>query len=53
MHRVLVGNLKKSDSLEELSVGGMVIIKSTLKEHNGKARSGFIWLSTGKSGRLF
>jgi hypothetical protein len=42
MHRVLAGNLKESDSLEDLSVDGMMIIKWTLKKHNGMARRGFI-----------
>jgi hypothetical protein len=48
-----VGNLKEIDNLEDLSVDGMVILKWTLKEHNGIAWIGFIWLKTGKSGGLF
>jgi hypothetical protein len=53
MHTVLMGTLKERDNLEDLSVDGTVIIKWTLKEHNGMAWIGLIWLKTGKSGGLF
>jgi len=52
-YRVLVGNMKERANLEDLSVDGTVILKCVLKEHNGMAWSGFIWLKTGKSGGLF
>jgi len=52
-YRVLVGNLKERDNLEDLSVDETVILKWALKEHNGMAWSGFIWLKTGKSSGLF
>jgi hypothetical protein len=45
--------MKERDKLEDLSVGGMVILKRALKELNGMARSGLIWLKTEKSGGPF
>ena len=47
------GDLKERDNLEDLSVDETVILKWALKEHNGMAWSGFIWLKTGKSSGLF
>jgi hypothetical protein len=52
-YRVLVGNLKERNSLEDLSVDGTVILKWALKEHNGMVWNNLIWLKTGKSGGLF
>jgi hypothetical protein len=48
-----VGNVKERDYLEDLTVDGTVILKWALKEHNGMAWNGFIWLKTGKSRELF
>jgi hypothetical protein len=52
-HRVLVGNLKERDNLEDLSVDGTVISKWARKEHNGMEWSGLIWLKTGKNSEVF
>jgi hypothetical protein len=52
-YRILAGNLKERDSLEDLSIDGTVILKRALKEHNGMVWSNFIWLKTGKAASSF
>jgi hypothetical protein len=52
-YRVLVGNLKERDSLEDLSVDGTVILKWVIKEHNGNGMEWVHLAQEGKSGGLF
>jgi len=42
-YRVLVGNMKERDHLENTGVDGRIISKWILKKWDGEARTGFIW----------
>ena len=43
LYRVLVGNMRERDHLEDLGVDGSIILKWILKKWDGEARTGFIW----------
>jgi len=49
---VLVINLKEGGHLENLVIGGGIILKWTLKQYDGMAWAEFIWLRRGISGGL-
>jgi hypothetical protein len=53
MHRVLVGNLKERDCVEELSIDVRIILKWILKGLRGRVWTELIWLGIETSGRLF
>jgi hypothetical protein len=45
-YKVLVGNLKERDGLEDLVIDGRIILELILNKWNGRVWIGFIWLST-------
>ena len=51
-YRVLVGELRYSDHLEDQGLDGRVILKLILKQWDGEAWPGFIWLRIGKGGGI-
>jgi hypothetical protein len=46
------GNLKEIDYVEDLGIGGRIILKRILRKSIGTACIGLMWLWTGKSGGL-
>jgi len=46
----LWGNLREGDHLEDLGVGGKIIIKWIFRKWNGEAWAGLIWLRIGTNG---
>jgi hypothetical protein len=49
----LCAKAQEGDCLEDLGVDGCIILKWILKEWDGRAWSGFIWLKIGKSSGPF
>jgi hypothetical protein len=49
-HRVLVGDLKEVNQLEDLGVDGRITLTRIFKKWNGKAWTGLIWLKIGTCG---
>jgi len=45
-------NLKETDDLKDLGVGGKIILKSVLNKQDGVKWTGFIWLRTATKSRL-
>jgi hypothetical protein len=50
--RVLVGNLRKRNRLENRDLDGRIILKWIFKKWDGGAWTGLIWLRIGTGGRL-
>jgi hypothetical protein len=48
----LVGKPEGKRTLEDLNVGGRIILKGMSVEHDGVVRAGFNWLRIGTSERL-
>jgi len=44
-----LGNLRERNHLEDLGVGGRVILKCAFKKWDGEAWVGFFWLRIGTS----
>jgi hypothetical protein len=49
-YRVLVGNLRERDHVEDLGVDGRDILKCVFKKWDGEAWTGLIWLWIGTDG---
>jgi hypothetical protein len=49
-YRVLVGDLIEGDHLEDLGVGGSILLNWILKMWDGEAWTGLLWLRTGTGG---
>jgi hypothetical protein len=43
-YKVLIGNLKERDRLEDLVIDGRKILELILNKKNGRVWIGFIWL---------
>jgi hypothetical protein len=43
---------KPKDHLEDLGIGGKIILKWILRKFDGMAWTGIVWFRTGGSGRL-
>jgi hypothetical protein len=50
--RVLVGNLRERDHLENRNLDGRIILKWIFKKWDGGAWTGLIWLRRGTGARL-
>jgi hypothetical protein len=50
VYRILVGDVRERDNLEDLDVDGSIILKLILKKWDGEPWSGLIWLRTGTGG---
>jgi len=51
-HRVLVGNLRKRDHLEEQGIDGRIILRWIFRMWHGRAWAVWIWLRIGTGGGL-
>jgi hypothetical protein len=51
-HRVLVGKREGNDHLENLSIGGKIILNWVIEKYDGVVWIALIWLRVGTSGRL-
>jgi hypothetical protein len=49
--RILVGNLRERDHLEDLCIDGKKILRWIYRKWNGAAWTGLIWLRIGTGGR--
>jgi hypothetical protein len=47
-----LGNLRERDHLENIGIGGRIILECILNKSVGKAWTGLIWLRMGTDGRL-
>ena len=51
-YSVLVNNPERKMTLEDLRMGGRLILKFVVKGKDGREWTGFIWLKMGTSGGL-
>jgi len=47
---VCCGDLREKDQLEDLKIGGWIILKWVFKKWDGEARTGLLWLRMGTGG---
>jgi hypothetical protein len=52
VYRVLLGNMREREHLEDLGVDGSVMVKWAFKNSDGRAWPGLIWLGMGTADRL-
>jgi hypothetical protein len=52
-YRVLLGNLRENDLLEELDIDGRIISECSVKKSVGRTWTRLIWLIIDTSGGLF
>jgi len=51
-YKIWSENLKVRDHFEYLGIGGRIILEWILEKHDQKLWTGFMWISTGTSGRI-
>jgi hypothetical protein len=51
-YKIMVGNLKSREHLQDIGVDGRIISEWTLEKQSGKVITGFIWLRPVSSGGL-